>query len=46
MIRIVRVVRLVITKIDVTRPICDSLLGKKHSHMHRMLTGIGVMALA
>lgn len=32
-------------KVNMTRPLCDALLGEHHSAKHRMLAGVGFMAI-
>lgn len=32
-----------VRKINPARPVCDALLGKKHTHIHRMMVGTVVM---
>ncbi len=41
--RVIRMLRVFAHKVDVTRVICVSLLGKEHTHKHRMITGGIVM---
>ena len=33
----------IVRKLNPARPVCDALLGKKHTHGHRMLVGAVVM---
>jgi len=32
-------------KLNVARPICDALLGRKHSQAHRIMVGVAIMIL-
>lgn len=43
--RLLGVARRVVTRVNFTAPLFDSLLGKNHTNMHRMVTGMGVMAV-
>ncbi len=43
--RVIRSLRVFAHKVDVTRVICVSLLGKEHTHRHRMITGTIVMGV-
>lgn len=40
-----RRINIVIKKINPTRPICNALFDKEHSHRHRMLVGAIVMGV-
>ena len=43
--RIINVVHLVVRKVNIIVPVCDALLGDKHSIRYRMATGVAVMAV-
>lgn len=36
-------IRIVIYRINIVRPVCNHLVGKKHNFGHRLITGVAVM---
>ncbi len=41
----VRVIHIVLIRLNVVRPVCDSLVGKHHTVRHRMITGVIIMVI-
>lgn len=42
---VIQSVKRIVTYVNITIPLFDSLLCPKHSHVHRMLTGVAVMVI-
>lgn len=38
-------IRLIIVRVNIVRPMCDSLVGKHHTFLHRALAGIAIMLI-